>query len=118
MNEINTLEFYRKAHMWVYDDPTFGKVAEPLILGASEVLDTIMEIQLGYVTRKPVIVTFSRHRFPGAVCGLHQKPDKAGGDWYTFAGQRAWLCPALMDYFTKAPKQLWVLVRQEGWATW
>lgn len=121
MNEINALEFYRKSQMWVYDDPTYGKVAEPLILGASEMLDYIMLKQLGYVTRENVNVTFSSNEFPNAVCGYHHHADSTGGDWYTLNGEQAWLCPALMDYFTKAPDQLWVSVcpiRKEGWASW
>ena len=106
MNQMNTLEFYRKNDCWVYDDPTFKRVAEPLVLGASELLDTVMKFQLGYITRKRIIVTFSANVFPGALCGHHE-----GGNWYTFNNERGWLCPALFDYFTNAPEELWISVR-------
>jgi hypothetical protein len=107
MNEITNLTLYRHNNAWVYDDPRFGKVAEPLVLGASEMLDDIIILDKGALTREPVEVLFSHKPFPGAHSGERLRGE-ADGTWYTFQGEEAWLCAALFDYFTTAPEKLYV----------
>jgi hypothetical protein len=107
MNQIQTLTFYRENRMWVYDDPTFGKKAEPLILGASELLDRIIAADTGKYIRDPVEIAFSAQPFPGAHCAWRIRLED-GGAWYHMAGDEAWLCPALLDYFPVAPEHLYV----------
>jgi len=114
-NAINILTLYRHQGCWVYDDAHFGRVAEPLVLGASEVLDTIILLDTGAPTREPVQAVFSAQEFPGAHRGDWVRED-SGGNWYALGGEEAWLCPALFDYFDSAPSSLWVKVRgiQDG----
>lgn len=109
-NEMHALTLYRHQGAWVYDDANFGRVAEPLVLGASEILDTIIQADLGTHTREPVGVLFSAQDFPGAHRGDWVRGD-AGGNWYALDGEEAWLCPALFDYFDSAPAHLWVRAR-------
>ena len=109
-NAINVLTLYRHQGCWVYDDATFGRVAEPLVLGASELLDTIILMDTGAHTREPVEVLFSAREFPGAHRGDWVR-EETGGNWYTLGGEEAWLCPALLDYFEAAPASLWVRAR-------
>jgi hypothetical protein len=106
---MHTLTLYRHQGCWVYDDATFGRVAEPLVLGASEILDTIIQADLGHPTREPVRVLFSGQPFPDAHRGDWIRED-TGGNWYTLGTEEAWLCPALFDYFEQAPASLWVRV--------
>ena len=105
-----TLTLYRHNGAWVYDDANFGRVAEPLVLGASELMDTIILLDTGAPTRKPVTVLFSAQEFPGAHSGDWLRED-SGGNWYSLGGEEAWLCPALLDYFDSAPANLWVRVQ-------
>lgn len=114
-NAINVLTLYRHQGCWVYDDANFGRVAEPLVLGASEILDTIILLDTGAPTREPVQALFSAQEFPGAHRGDWVRED-SGGNWYALGGEEAWLCPALVDYFDSAPSSLWVKVRgiQDG----
>ena len=113
-NEMYTLTLYRDNGAWVYDDARFGRIAEPLVLGASEILDTIILLDLGRLTRKPVSVAFSESPFPGAHHGGWLKED-SGGNWYVLGSEQAWLCPALFDYFPdSAPESLHVKVQGEA----
>ena len=106
-NEMHSLVLYRHQQQWVYDDARFGRVAEPLVLGASEILDTIIQADLGYHTREPVGVLFSAQDFPGAHRGDWVRKD-SGGNWYALGQEECWLCPALFDYFPQAPAHLYV----------
>ena len=87
------------------------------MLGASELLDTIILLDTGAPTREPVQAVFSAQEFPGAHRGDWVRED-SGGNWYALGGEEAWLCPALFDYFDSAPPNLWVQVRriQDGTA--
>lgn len=113
MNVMNRLTFYRKNSTWVYDDPTYERIAEPLVANADVLLDKIMQHQLGYVTRKPGVVSFSDRHFPGSVYGTLIDSTQLGS-WYELNGERAWLCPALFDYYPTAPQQLYVKVEGEA----
>jgi len=106
---MHALTLYRSGDHWVYDDPRFGRVAEPLILGASELLDQIIVFDLGTHTRNPVNVIFSGRPFPKAHMGKLMN-EEDGGSWYSMEGKEAWLCPALLDYFDTAPPELFVKV--------
>jgi len=108
-NVMNALTLYRSGESWVYDDARFGRVAEPLILGASEILDQIIVFDLGTHTRHPVSVIFSSRPFPRAHMGKLMG-EEMGGHWYSIEGHEAWLCPALLDYFETAPPELYVRV--------
>lgn len=85
-------------------------MAEPLVLGASEILDTIILADTGAHTREPVTVLFSANEFPGAHRGDWLRED-IGGNWCELGGEEDWLCPALLDYFDSAPASLWMRVR-------
>lgn len=108
-NVMHALTLYRSGENWVYDDDRFGRTAEPLVLGASELLDQIIVFDLGTHTRHPVSVIFSSRPFPKAHMGKLMSEEDVGY-WYSMEGQEAWLCPALLDYFETAPPELYVRV--------
>jgi hypothetical protein len=112
-NVMHALTLYWLADHWVYDDPRFGRTAEPLVLGASDLLDQIIVFDLGTHTRNPVNVVFSGRPFPRAHMGKMMNPED-GGFWYSMEGREAWLCPALLDYFTDPPPELFVRVVGHG----
>jgi hypothetical protein len=109
-NEMHALTLYRHQGAWVYTDETFGRVHEPLVLGASAILDEIIHADLGYHTREPVGVIFSDSPFPGSHLAVIMRHED-GGAWYSLvdSGEEAWL--NVQDYFHTMPKHLHVRVR-------
>jgi hypothetical protein len=71
-NQMLGLVLYRRNSMWVYDDPEHGRRAEPFVLGASQMLDTLLALDLPDretaegLDRAPFRVLFSADAFPGA----------------------------------------------------
>ncbi len=75
--------------MWVFDDSRVGLVQEPLVAGTDKMIDRVVE----------------------------DIPNAERGFTVIFSGgMEGWLCPALLRYFSEAPKQIYVQVksREEG----
>ena len=117
MNQMHALVLYRHQGAWVYDDPVHGREAEPFVLGASEMLDTLLTLDLPHrlteagLDRSPFRVLFSAEAFPDAHRAERLR-EEAAGNWYRFGDQEGWLCPALFDYFDHAPAELWVTAEE------
>jgi hypothetical protein len=78
----------------VFDDPEFGLVEEPLILGMTEMIDAIIG------PADHAVVQFT----PGARKLEHtliRKEAHEDGYYYRLEGTdlRGWLCPATLHYF-------------------
>jgi hypothetical protein len=109
MNAINVIAPYKWHGMWVFDDPRVGLVQEPFIAGADTMIDRVAadipDAEHGFT------LIFSGAPFPGYQHRLDwRREDDDGGNWY-YAKQfdlEGWFCPALLLYFDKAPKQLYV----------
>jgi len=59
------------------------------------------------------VMAFSATPFPGHQYRLDWRREDSGGNVYYSAelDMEGWLCPALLRYFSEAPKQIYVQVR-------
>lgn len=111
MNAINVIAPYRHHGMWVFDDPRVGLHQEPFIAGADTMIDKavagIPDADKGFV------MVFSGTPFPGHQFKLEWRRAESGGDVYFSPqlAQEGWLCPALLKYFDKAPREIYVQVK-------
>jgi hypothetical protein len=111
MNAINVISPYKHHGMWVFDDPRVGLQQEPFVGGADTMIDKavagIPNANDGFV------MVFSQQAFPGHQLKLEWRRNDGAGDWYWSSqlGQEGWLCPALLKYFERAPKEIYVQVK-------
>src|SRR4051812_5485236 len=110
-NSINIIAPYKYAGTWVFDDPQVGLSKEAFVSGADTMIDRavagIPDAERGFA------LLFSEVAFPGHQLRLDWRRDEAGGNWYYCGelGLEGWLCPALLKYFPRAPKRIFVQVK-------
>ena len=108
MNAINIIAPYKYLGMWVFDDPRVGLVQEPFVSGADTMIDRVVaaipDADNGFV------LMFSSVPFPGHQLRLDWRRDDGSGNWYCASDLdlEGWLCPALLRYFSEAPKTIYV----------
>ena len=111
MNSINIIAPYKYHGTWVFDDPRAGLDKEPFVAGADTMIDRVVadipDAQHGFT------LIFSASPFPGHQYRLDWQSGDAEGNWYQSEELQmtGWLCPALLLYFSEAPKQLYIQVR-------
>ena len=118
-NSIYTLEAYRHAGMWVFDDPAVGLVKEPFVSGADIVFDHIAGRHEDF-SKTTACVAFSTTPIPDHdVHAVLTGEDGHDGHFYKvekFKGDEAmegfpfWLCPALLKYYDGAPSDIYVKI--------
>jgi len=117
-NALFTIRPYLKSGVWQFDDPRVGLVEEPFIAGIPEMLEELCAME-GYkpkqfTRKKPAKVTFSIHPFPKYQAELTLSRKESGGAWYIWNPEHldqpleGWLCPALLLYYPKPPKRMYV----------
>lgn len=112
-NSIFIIQPYKHLGMWVFDDDSVGLVKEPFVAGADVVIDRAVvnfpDAETGF------ILLFSANPFPGAHIRFKWRREDMGGNWYYVEAldMEGWLCPALLKYFDKAPKELYAQFRQK-----
>ena len=112
LNSINVIAPYKHHGMWVFDDPRVGLVQEPFVAGADTMIDRVVadipDAERGFT------MIFSTTPFPGHQHRLDWRREESGGNVYYAEqlGLEGWLCPALLKYFTEAPKQLYVQTKR------
>ena len=114
MNAINVIAPYKYLGMWVFDDPRVGLVQEPFVSGADTMIDrSVSEIP---DAEDGFRMLFSASPFPGYQFRLEWRRGDRSGNWYFSPelGMEGWLCPALFNYFDKAPKELYVQVKPKA----
>jgi hypothetical protein len=111
MNAINVISPYKYLGIWVFDDPRVGLSQEPFVAGADTMIDRVVanipDAERGFT------MIFSAAAFPGHQFRLEWRRADSTGNWY-YSPQlemEGWLCPALLLYFSGAPKELYVQVR-------
>jgi hypothetical protein len=115
MNAIDIILPYKHTGVWVFDDTRFGLLQEPFVAGADVMIDRITadipNAEDGFT------MTFSATPFPGHQYRLDWQSSFAEGNWYRSAelGLEGWLCPALLEYFAEAPKQIFVQVKARAY---
>ena len=111
MNAINVIAPYKHHGMWVFDDLRVGLDQEPFVSGADTMIDRavadIADAESGF------LLVFSSSPFPGHHIRLEWRRAEASGNWYYSPDLdlEGWLCPALLRYFERAPRELFVQVK-------
>src|SRR3954463_3748969 len=114
MNAINVIAPYKHHGMWVFDDARVGLHQEPFVAGADTLIDKavagIPDAAQGFV------LVFAAMPFPGHQVSLQWRRNDGAGDWYYSPelGSEGWLCPALLKYFERAPKTIYVQVKPKA----
>ncbi len=114
MNAINVISPYKHHGVWVFDDARVGLVQEPFVAGADTWIDRVVadipNADQGFT------LIFSETPFPGYQYLLDWRRTEGEGNWYYSAelGMEGWLCPALLRYFTEAPRNLYVQIKACG----
>jgi hypothetical protein len=108
-----TLYPYLSGETWVFDDERTGLKEEAFVLGATDMVFTLVAAKQIPNAGKGFALTFSGQPFEGHDVRLDwQRADECSGNWYAgeVAGRRmeCWLCPALFCYFEEAPRQIFV----------
>ncbi len=123
---VMTLYPYRYQDIcWVFDDQQTGLKVEAFVLGASEMISTLLAAKKISTAERGFAMSFSDKQFDHDVelrLLSHEEAARATGqpvtglpgtgNWYAgdVTGQTmvAWLCPALYEYFAEAPKRIFV----------
>lgn len=105
MNAINVIHPYKDAGQWVFDDPSRELKKEALVSGADTLLDVLT------ISGVSCSVVFSEKPFPTSQEVLENISPEVDGQEGTFyyhqkSGIKAWLCPALLKYFSTPPTQI------------
>lgn len=128
MNSLFFISAYRKGKIWMFDDKQRGIIAEPFVLGASELIQKYLD-RKGIKATKDVPIIFSLQPFPEAEvilsCTDKCYPYKIIPGVYTIGkngikypkmiedtnaepvsayyidqeGDQCWLCPAQIKFF-------------------
>jgi hypothetical protein len=114
MNSLFVIAPYKYEGMWVFDDPAVGLSKEPFIAGIDMMIDKVVA---GIPNAdKGFCAVFSAASFPGADFKLEWRREESGGNWY-YSDQfemEGWLCPALLKYFPRAPREIYVKVESKS----
>lgn len=108
MNTLFVIAPYKYEGLWVFDDPTAGLFKEPFIAGIDRMIDQAV-VNIANAERGFRAI-FSAGPFPGADFKLEWRREESGGNWY-YSDQfkmEGWLCPALLKYFSVAPREIYV----------
>lgn len=127
MSAMTLYPYFYDDICWVFDDPQTGLKEEAFVLGASEMISRLVEAKGIPDARRGFSLTFSDEPFaPYDVELTWLAPQEAAdllaqavdgisavaGNWYrgVVAGKPmvAWLCPALYEYFSDAPRRIFV----------
>ena len=92
---------------WVFDEPTFGLIKEPFVLGIPHMIDRMVanmsEAKAGFR------LIFSNKPFPQSDNRLTRLQKDMDGWWYEDQHtNKGWLCPAMFHYFKTAPKHIYI----------
>jgi hypothetical protein len=106
---VLTIEPYRHAGAWVFDDSAAGLVREPFVAGITEMIDRltagIHDAANGFRLQ------FAAYPFEGHEASLTWiRADPVEGNWYRAddVGDEGWLCPALFCYFPAPPARIYL----------
>jgi hypothetical protein len=108
-NAIAVIYPYKHEGMWVFDDERVGLVQEPFVAGADVLIDKALEAKGIKDGDKGFRLIFSAGEFPLYDFKFSWLREGDGGNWYFSDdfNMEGWLCPALFEYFDKAPKEIY-----------
>lgn len=106
-NLLRVIAPYWYEGTWVFDDESVGLLREPFVEGVPRMIDELVaEIA---DAKRGFRLTFSDQPFPSAQVELTWVREDCGGNWYrsSLSQQEGWLCPALFEYFDRAPNRIY-----------
>lgn len=108
MNYLFVIKPYYWNKTWVFDDKSRGLSKEPFVCG----MDKFIDLASRKIPRakKGFRVIFSSTPFPSFTEQLIWIKKDFGGNWYYSKKYKlcGWLCPAMYEYFHRAPKQIFL----------
>jgi hypothetical protein len=95
---------------WIFDDVEKQVFDEPFVEGSSELI-TAMRDSLG-LKGENLTLTFEPQQFQKTNFRLDWMDCRSNGTWNMYRCQslamEGWLCPVLLRYFAKPPRQMFV----------
>ncbi len=107
-NSIFVIFPYKTAGTWVIDDPSRNLEREPFVAGIPKLIEMLTKdipnADGGFR------LLFSAGQFPDYTHKMIWKRKSGSGNWYYSEEFKAegWLCPALLKYFPKPPKTIYI----------
>jgi hypothetical protein len=107
MNALRVIFPYLKNGVWMFDDDAVGLKQEPFVMGIPEMINSLVAEIPG--ADDGFALYFSESPFPGFQVKLDWIKEEYEGNWYLLDGtdQEGWLCPALFNYFDRAPSKIY-----------
>jgi hypothetical protein len=107
-NSMRVIFPYKIQGTWVFDDESFGLNREPFVAGIDDMIGLL--VQDIPDAEKGFTLLFSDAPFPGFQVELIWRREADKGNWYysRHFGMEGWLCPALYNYFDRAPLAIFV----------
>ena len=106
-NAMMSLNLYKECFTWKFDDAANNIIAEPFVLGMSEMIDFYVNDS----KIKNTIITFSHNKFPKCH-ELNLIQEELNGGWYydPYSKRKGWLCPVTRVYMKDIPKNIYFSV--------
>ena len=107
-NSVHVIWPYNIQGIWAFDDPEKGLVREPFVGAINTMIDALVtnipEAAVGFR------LLFSADFIPEYDAKLVWTDQDVRGNWYYCEKfkTRGWLCPSLLKYFAKPPKEIYV----------
>ena len=113
-NALFVVKPYKWSGQWVFDDERVGLDKEPFVAGADTMIDTAVQALGIQNAEHGFLIIFSAGPFPGAQIELEWVREEYEGNVYRRpdTDEEGWLCPALLLYFSEAPKRLCVQFKE------
>ena len=113
-NAMMSLNLYKTGSTWQFDDERFGIIAEPFVMGMSEMISTYLPDDADKCT-----AIFSLAKFPQCET-LKLLDEEANGGWYELSdsqwsykiGMKGWLCPVTRVYLNTIPKNIYFKIKE------
>lgn len=107
-NSCFMIQPYKLGKVWVFDDERFGLDQEPFVGQTNRVIDNMLRIK-GLSTDRCAII-FSANEFPEYDAEFTLSETNGTSSWYydEITETIFWLCPALLHYFPKPPKKIFI----------
>lgn len=116
-NSIHVIEPYLCGAALVFDDEGRGLVKEPFVGGADTALAVLASNAAPGWEKKGFTLLFSDKPFAGHQTRFDWLREEYDGNVY-FSEElkfEGWLCPALLKYFSAAPKTIYIEIRKRNW---
>ena len=107
-NAMMSLDLYKEGNTWKFDDATNNIIAEPFVLGMSEMIDFYVNDS----KIKNTTITFSHNKFPKCH-ELVLLQEESNGGWYydPYSNKKGWLCPVTRVYMKGIPENIYFSVQ-------